>query len=364
MFSIISRRAVSERMLQKRAFSVAMHRITPLSSSLRLSLRSSPHLNLPIRSLSNGTDNGTSAMEPRESMPYDVVVIGGGPAGLAASIRLKQLSSQKGIDLSVCLLEKGSEVGAHILSGNVFDPKALEELLSHESGEEDGAPTTWTQALLESQDSYATPVTEDKFLILTESGGSYQIPNVFLPSQLHNHGNYIISLSKLTRYLGKMAEEKGVEIYAGFAADEVLYTSEGAVRGVATKDVGIGKDGHLKDTFERGVELLARQSLFAEGARGSCSESIINKFNLRQENGASEQHYGLGIKEVWEVPVEKFKKGFVQHTLGFPLQSSVFDKVYGGSFLYHQEPNLVLCGLVVGLDYENPYINPYQEFQR
>ena len=164
--------------------------------------------------------------------------------------------------------------------------------------------------------------------------------------------------------MGKVAEEKGVEIYAGFAADEVLYTEDGAVRGVATKDVGISKEGVEKDTFERGVELLARQTLFAEGARGSCSESIIQKFDLRGQNGASVQHYGLGIKEVWEVPSDKFKTGFVQHTLGFPLQSSVFDKVYGGSFLYHQEPNLVLCGLVIGLDYENPYINPYQEFQR
>lgn len=161
-----------------------------------------------------------------------------------------------------------------------------------------------------------------------------------------------------------MAEDAGVEIYAGFAADQVLYNAEGAVRGVATKDVGVAKDGHAKDTFERGVEVVGRQTLFAEGARGSCSEAIISKFNLRQANGASVQHYGLGIKEVWEVPEEKFKKGFVQHTLGFPLQSSIMDKVYGGSFLYHEEPNLVLCGLVIGLDYENPYINPYQEFQR
>lgn len=290
-------------------------------------------------------------------MPYDVAIIGGGPAGLSSAIRLKQLSESKGIDLSVCVLEKGNEIGAHILSGNVFDPKALNELMSYEQ-------VDWREGLLSSQDSHATAVTEDKFLVLTESGGQIAIPNVLLPSQLHNDGNYIISLSKLTRYLGGLAEERGVEIFPGFAADEVLYDESGAVRGVATKDVGIGKEGEEKDTFERGVELIARQTLFAEGARGSCSEAIIRKFDLRKENNASVQHYGLGIKEVWEVPEDKFKKGFVQHTLGFPLQSSPFDKVYGGSFLYHQEPNLVLCGLVIGLDYENPYINPYQEFQR
>lgn len=297
-------------------------------------------------------------------MAFDVLIVGGGPAGLAAGIRLKQLCVENDKDLSVCLIDKGSEIGAHILSGNVFDPKALEELLPQYStpGE-----NHWTTKLQESQGSIATPVEHDQFSILTESGRSLTIPNILLPKQLHNHGNYILSLSQLCRWLATEAEELGVEIYPGFAASEVLIDENGGVTGIATRDVGLAKDGTPKATFERGVELKARQTLFAEGARGSCSEFIMKHFNLRQKDDGTQvqpQTYGLGIKEVWQVPPETFKKGFVQHTLGFPLQSSPTDKVFGGTFLYHQEPNLVLAGLVIGLDYENPYINPYQEFQQ
>eukprot|EP00590_Aulacoseira_subarctica_P008980 CAMPEP_0172436814 /NCGR_PEP_ID=MMETSP1064-20121228/71920_1 /TAXON_ID=202472 /ORGANISM="Aulacoseira subarctica , Strain CCAP 1002/5" /LENGTH=568 /DNA_ID=CAMNT_0013185241 /DNA_START=388 /DNA_END=2094 /DNA_ORIENTATION=- len=285
-------------------------------------------------------------------MSFDVCIVGGGPAGLASAIRIKQLCAETGKNLSVCIVEKGSEIGSHILSGNVFEPRALDELLPN-----------WREEYAESLDrTPITPVKTDCFLFLSETG-SVAMPQVLLPKDLHNDGNYVISLGQLCRWLGEVAETLGVEIYPGFSASEVLYTEDNTgILGVATRDVGIGKDGTCKNTFERGVELRARQTLFAEGARGSCSEELMSKFNLRE--GKQPQTYGLGIKEVWEIPSENFKSGFVQHTLGWPLQSALLDKTFGGTFLYHQEPNLVLAGLVVGLDYENPYLNPYKEFQR
>jgi electron-transferring-flavoprotein dehydrogenase len=276
-------------------------------------------------------------------MFFDTIIVGAGPAGLSAAIRLKQMAVKDGKDVSVCVVEKGSEVGAHILSGNVFETTAMDELFPDwrkdiENG--NGPPIE-------------TKTTKDKFLVLTGATSSVTIPNFLLPSELHNEGNYIISLSQLTRWLGAKAEELGVEVYPGFAASEVLYNAAGsAVLGVATKDAGIGKDGQLKDSFARGMELLARQTLFAEGARGSCSEEVIQKFSLRVPGEHDVQSYGLGIKEAWQVPASQFKSGYVQHTLGYPLQASPLSDVFGGTFLYHMEPNLVVLGMVVGLDYK------------
>jgi len=276
-------------------------------------------------------------------MEFDVVTVGGGPSGLAAAIRLKQLNP----DLQVCVLEKGADLGSHILSGNVFETRGLDELIPN--WRELGAPIE-------------TSVTEDAFLFLTETG-SVRIPNAVLPPQLHNEGNYVISLSQLVRWMGEQAEELGVDIITGFSASEVLYSEDGSrVVGVATRDVGLNKAGEPKPTFERGIELRARQTLFSEGCRGSLSEGLMKKFGLRED--ADVQTYGLGLKEVWEVPEQQHKPGFVQHTLGWPLQSGPMDKTFGGSFLYHMEPNLVLVGFVVGLDYENCYLNPYKEFQQ
>jgi len=275
----------------------------------------------------------------RESMQYDVVVVGGGPSGLACAIRLKQLALAGGREVSVCVLEKGSEIGAHILSGAVLDPRALAELFP--GWKELGAPLN-------------TPAAEDRFLFLTESK-AWKLPT---PPQMANHGNYIISLGNLCRWLASQAEGLGVEIYAGFAAAEVLYDEKGRVRGVATGDMGIGKDGSKTEAFQPGIELHARQTVFAEGCRGSLTKTLFERFPLR--DGVDPQTYGLGIKELWEVEPAKHRPGLVIHTTGWPLDS----RTYGGSFLYHLEGNQVAVGFVVGLDYENPYLSPFEEFQR
>ncbi len=278
----------------------------------------------------------------RESMDYDVVIVGGGPSGLAAAIRLKQLAAKEGRDVSVCVLEKGAEIGAHILSGAVIDPKGLAELVPDWQAQ--GAPLD-------------TPVTEDRFLVLT-SEKSYRIPNVLLPRLMDNHGNYIASLGNVCRWLGQQAEALGVEIYPGFAAAEVLYDERGAVAGVATGDVGIAKDGSHKPDYQPGMELRAKYTLFAEGARGSLSQELMKRFNLR--DGVDPQKYGIGLKELWQVEPARHRKGLVVHSQGWPLDS----RTGGGSFLYHYGENLVAVGFVVHLNYENPHLSPYDEFQR
>ncbi|KAK3414480.1 hypothetical protein EUGRSUZ_H00345 [Eucalyptus grandis] len=272
-------------------------------------------------------------------MRYDVVVVGAGPAGLSAAIRLKQLCRERDFDLSVCVVEKGAQVGAHVLSGNVFEPRALNELLPDWRNEE--APVD-------------VPVSSDKFWYLTKDRA------FALPCPFDNRGNYVISLSQLTWWMGVKAEELGVEIYPGFAAGEVLYDSNDNVVGIGTNDMGISKDGSKKETFQHGVELKGKLTLLAEGCRGSLSEKIISKFNLRRKVQAQNQTYALGIKEVWEIDENKHEPGAVLHTLGWPLDH----KTYGGSFLYHMKDRQVSIGLVIALNYQNPYLNPYEEFQK
>jgi electron-transferring-flavoprotein dehydrogenase len=270
-------------------------------------------------------------------MEYDVVVVGAGPAGLAAAIRLKQLSA----DISVCVLEKGSEVGAHILSGAVMDPRAISELFP--DWKEKGAPLT-------------VPVSDDQFLFLREAS-AVRTPNFLLPGCFKNHGNYVVSLGNVCRWLGQQAEARGIEIFPGFAASEILYEGA-AVKGVATGDLGIGRNGEKTAAYQPGMELHAKYTFFAEGCRGQLGKQLEAKFRLR--DGVDPQVYGIGLKELWDVQPQRHQAGLVVHTAGWPLQADT----YGGSFLYHQENNQVAVGFVVGLGYSNPYLYPYEEFQR
>ena len=278
-------------------------------------------------------------MAEREFMEYDIVIVGAGPSGLACAIRVRQLCAERGLDLSVCVIEKGSEVGAHILSGAVIEPRALDELLP--DWKERGAPLI-------------TAVTEDRFLFLTRNR-ALRLPT---PPQMHNHGNYIISLGNLCRWLATQAEALGVEIYPGFAAAEVLYDDAGTVTGVATGDLGIGRDGSPTDRFQSGMELRARQTIFAEGCRGSLTRDLFDRFNLRA--GADPQTYGIGIKELWEIDPARHQAGLVVHSVGWPMSTDT----YGGSWMYHFENNQLSVGFVIGLDYSNPHLSPFDEMQR
>lgn len=280
-----------------------------------------------------------SVRSDRENMEYDVVIVGAGPSGLSCAIRLKQMAEEQGKDINVCILEKGSEVGAHIMSGAVFEPRALDELIP--DWKEKGAPLT-------------CPARKDKFVFLTEKGGFPMIT----PPQMHNKGNYIISLGNLCRWLAEQAESLGVEIFPGFAAAEILYDQDNNVIGVATGDMGLDEAGEKTDMYEPGMELHARQTVFAEGCHGSLTKDLIAQFDLRKDSDP--QTYGLGIKEIWEISPDKHSEGLCQHTIGWPMDKNT----YGGSWIYHMEDNQISIGFVIGLDYKNPYISPFEEMQR
>jgi len=277
-------------------------------------------------------------------MEFDVVIVGAGPAGLSAAIRLRQLAAEKDQELMVCVVEKGSEVGAHILSGAVFEPTALNELIP--DWQEKNAPLL-------------TKVSEDNIYLFRGQDKSIKIPNLFAPKTMHNHGNYIVSLGNVCRWLAEQAESLGVEIFPGFAASEVLYNDDGSVKGIATGDMGIGRDGEKKDGYMPGMELHAKYTLFAEGCRGHLGKELIAKFKL--DEGKEPQHYGIGIKELWKVPADQHKEGLVVHTAGWPLSES---GSAGGGFLYHIEDEQVVVGLITDLSYSNPHVSPFDEFQR